>query len=53
MGYMLVYGWKWAMNSLSIRDRGGYLARLLPPVITDDDTKDQQVSEMNNEWALD
>lgn len=47
LGYILLYGWKWAMKYLSIRDRV-----LLPPGIIGDVTKDQQVSEMDNKRAL-
>lgn len=46
-----LYACRWLETGreISVRHRGGFLAHLLPPVITGNDTKDKQVSEMDNE----
>lgn len=49
---MFACGWKWAIESLSIGDGGGFLAHLLLSVITGTDTKDQQVSVNSLAWVV-
>lgn len=40
------------MEDLSIRDRGCFLAHLLPPIIFGNDTKGQQISQSSLAWVI-
>lgn len=44
MGLMFVCGGEWAVECVSIGDKGCFSAHLLSPVIIDNEIKDQQLS---------